>query len=333
MIAPPAIEVLPAEQMGYSGTERLVGQLSSGFNKRGHDTTVIASRGSYLLGVEIVETVPARYGGIQHEETHFQAYKDFLKSEEFDWVDDHTHFFRSHQLGLKNISWSIHDSLPLENPPVRVPMYARSKAHAEYLSELWKCNVDYIYNGVQLDHYRYEENKGDYLLFFGRCNSYKGSIAFAEMCERLGVRGVMAGEDSELRGVPLETVKQILIIANRYPKLHYLGRVSETKKIELLSKAKALVSPLIEPYFPVFDLTLVESQATGTPVICTDRGASREVIRDGETGFVVRNVDEIPDYVDRLNEIDPKACRRNAERFSVERMVNKYIKSYGNMVG
>lgn len=34
--------------------------------------------------------------------------------------------------------------------------------------------------------------------------------------------------------------------------------------------------------------TLLESQACGTPVICTDAGAMHEFVDDGRTGFVVK---------------------------------------------
>jgi glycosyltransferase involved in cell wall biosynthesis len=33
--------------------------------------------------------------------------------------------------------------------------------------------------------------------------------------------------------------------------------------------------------------TLLESQACGTPVVCTDAGAMHEFVDDGRTGFVV----------------------------------------------
>lgn len=44
-------------------------------------------------------------------------------------------------------------------------------------------------------------------------------------------------------------------------------------------------------YTPVPELmgfTLLESQACGTPVICTDAGAMHEFVDDGKTGFVVQ---------------------------------------------
>ncbi|MBU1449323.1 glycosyltransferase [Patescibacteria group bacterium] len=337
LVSSPAIEVLPAEKMNYSGLEKIVGQLSLGLKAKGHEVTVVCAQGSYLPGIEMIESVPAGYKGIRGELEQFEKCREFILKGEFDVIDCHTHFFPEHRL-LKenpaiNLIWSIHDHYPLDRPSVKVPMYARSKAHAEFLSSRWGVPVSYIYNAVDLSHYQYEENKEDYLLFLGRCNFYKGPVVFAELCEKLGLRGILAGEDSELRGVPLETVKQILRIANRYPKLHYLGRVSETKKVELLSKAKALVSPLIEPYFPVFDLTNVESMACGTPVVATDRGAMREIVKDGETGFVVKSVDEIPEVLERIDEIDPSACRGWAANFSIDRMTDRYLEEYSKVSG
>jgi len=229
--------------------------------------------------------------------------------------------------------------MSLERPPAKVPMFARSKAHADFLSKAWGCEVNWIWNGVDLDHYRFESKKENYILFLGRMSEYKGSIVFAEMCERLGIEGIICGEDSEQRGIPIETVKQILKIANRYPKLHYLGRVSETKKVELLSKAKALVSPLMEPFFAVFDLVICEALGSGTPVIVTDRGAPAELLGGvgcTDCGYVAKDVEDLQNALEKFADgeikISSKKCRDRAKLFSVERMINKYLECYERMI-
>lgn len=52
----------------------------------------------------------------------------------------------------------------------------------------------------------------------------------------------------------------------------------------------------------VLGLTLLESMACGTPVVCTDTGPEPELVKDGETGFVVPPNDA-PQMRDRLKRL------------------------------
>jgi glycosyltransferase involved in cell wall biosynthesis len=77
---------------------------------------------------------------------------------------------------------------------------------------------------------------------------------------------------------------------------------------------------------------LVEANATGVPVIAMDLGSCREVIKDGETGFLVDNVTEAVRAVGRVSEIDRRACRsRVQQRFSIETMVEGYERVYSTI--
>jgi glycosyltransferase involved in cell wall biosynthesis len=74
---------------------------------------------------------------------------------------------------------------------------------------------------------------------------------------------------------------------------------------------------------------MAEAMACGTPVISFDRGAAREVVADGKTGFIVDDFEEMIDAVGKIERIDPLDCRNHvAEHFNVERMVDDYIRLY-----
>ena len=54
-----------------------------------------------------------------------------------------------------------------------------------------------------------------------------------------------------------------------------------------------------------------------------------EVINDGHTGFLVADADEMAQVLPRVKEIKRRECRRWVEkRFTVERMVDDYIRVY-----
>jgi glycosyltransferase involved in cell wall biosynthesis len=118
-----------------------------------------------------------------------------------------------------------------------------------------------------------------------------------------------------------ERVKPILP-----PDAEVLGEISHEEKVSLLERAKAVLFPIDWP--EPFGLVMTESMACGTPVIATPRGSVPEVIEDGVTGWIV-DVHDYParaaERLDRLDEIDPLACRARVERlFSKEAMVRGY---------
>jgi glycosyltransferase involved in cell wall biosynthesis len=82
-----------------------------------------------------------------------------------------------------------------------------------------------------------------------------------------------------------------------------------------------------------FGLTLVESMACGTPVIAINRGSIPEVIKDGVTGFVVKDINEAISKVSEISKIDRANCRKRVEEnFTVDIMVDNYIKIFSEIV-
>ncbi len=78
-----------------------------------------------------------------------------------------------------------------------------------------------------------------------------------------------------------------------------------------------------------FGLVLAEANAAGVPVIAMDLGSCREVIEEGQTGFLVNNVSEAVQALPKLPEIDRAACREHVQqRFSIDTMVAAYERVY-----
>lgn len=119
-------------------------------------------------------------------------------------------------------------------------------------------------------------------------------------------------------------------------------------------KSKVFLFPLLweEP----FGFTVVESMACGTPVIAYARGSMPEIIKDGETGYLVNPSDEdirgnfitkkngyegLCEAVQRLYALSDteyqsmrKKSREHAERnFNVDLMTDKYVSLYKSILG
>jgi glycosyltransferase involved in cell wall biosynthesis len=78
-----------------------------------------------------------------------------------------------------------------------------------------------------------------------------------------------------------------------------------------------------------FGLVPIESMACGTPVVSLRSGAAPELVRDGITGFLADDVQEMADAIRRLPVIDRATCRAHvASEFSIHRMADGYEAAY-----
>ncbi|KKR80267.1 MAG: Glycosyl transferase group 1, partial [Candidatus Daviesbacteria bacterium GW2011_GWA1_41_61] len=60
-----------------------------------------------------------------------------------------------------------------------------------------------------------------------------------------------------------------------------------------------------------------------------NKGSIPEIIKDGETGYVVNDVDEMIEAVKKINQIDRAQCRKYAlENFSAQKMADSYEQIY-----
>ena len=107
----------------------------------------------------------------------------------------------------------------------------------------------------------------------------------------------------------------------------YAGSVGPVERKRILGKACALLHPI--QFDEPFGLSVIESMACGTPVIAFNRGSMSELIENGKSGFLVKNMDEAIGAVARIKGIDREYCRDHVEQhFTVDRMIREYIQVY-----
>ena len=107
----------------------------------------------------------------------------------------------------------------------------------------------------------------------------------------------------------------------------YVGHAGPEKRKELLGRASALLHPI--NFNEPFGMSVAEAMLCGTPVIAFNKGAMPELIKDGETGFLVNNVGEAVAAVTKLPSISRQICHDWAiAQFSADKMVDDYLRLY-----
>ena len=101
--------------------------------------------------------------------------------------------------------------------------------------------------------------------------------------------------------------------------LNSLGKLARRKKVESLVTPQRCYSRSTGP--EPFGLAMIEALACGTPVIPFNRGSVLEIIENGKTGFVVRDIEEAASAVAKLSELDRRKYREASEkRFTATQM-------------
>jgi len=79
---------------------------------------------------------------------------------------------------------------------------------------------------------------------------------------------------------------------------------------------------------------MIEAMACGTPVIAFNRGAVRELIEEGLTGFIVEDEAGAIEAVSKIGQLSRQRIRRRfEERFTARRMANNYLAVYSELMG
>ena len=154
---------------------------------------------------------------------------------------------------------------------------------------------------------------GDYYLAVGELMPHKRFDVIVEAFNRLGRRLIIAGDGPQRRRLD----------ALAGPTVELVGRVSDAHMEELMRGCQALVTCAVEE----FGIAVVETLASGRPVIAIAAGGVLETVTEGETGtFFPRSTPaEVAAAVERFDPlaVDPRRCREAAEVFDVDRFTHR----------
>ena len=127
------------------------------------------------------------------------------------------------------------------------------------------------------------------VLFVGRIDPLKGIDrlleAVAYLPDTRGLRLMIVGGDGQSES-EIERLHQLARALGIQDLVTFLGLIKHERMPYFYSAADVCVVP---SYYESFGLVALESLACGTPVVTTDVGDLKKIIRPGETGYVVAN--------------------------------------------
>lgn len=331
MLAPISWRVPPRH---YGPWELVVSLLTEGLVARGVDVTLFATADSQT-SARLAAVCPRPYS----EDPSIDAKvweclhiaHVFERAAEFDLIHNHFDFLPLSYAGLVDtpVLTTIHGF----SSDRILPVYRAydKRTHFVAISEADRHPALHyaatVHHGIRFEDFRLCEDRGEYLLFFGRIHPDKGAAEAIRVARECGRPLLMAGIIQDANYFR-EQVEPHLDGEN----VQYIGSVGPEDRSEVLGGAAALLH--LVSFEEPFGLSVVEAMACGTPVIATRRGSMPEIIRDGENGFLVDSIEAAVEAVPAAATLDRRQIRESArERFSQERMVEGYLRVYRQILG
>jgi glycosyltransferase involved in cell wall biosynthesis len=182
-----------------------------------------------------------------------------------------------------------------------------------------------IENGVPVHALSARHAKRRFALILGRICAEKGVHLAIDAAKRADIPLLIAGDVFPYEAHLNYFASEILPRLDGHRR--FIGPVGFGRKRRLLTAARCLLVPSVVP--ETSSLVAREALACGTPVIGFPHGALLDVIEDGRTGYLVRNVEGMAEAIDTCAGLHPSSCREVARvRFSEERMIAEYFAVY-----
>ncbi|BEP15788.1 hypothetical protein acdb102_40990 [Acidothermaceae bacterium B102] len=319
---------------GYGPWEQVASTLAEGLAARGHEVTLFATADSQTAG-RLLAVAPTGYeedvtlDAKVYEGLHIAA--AFERAAEFDVLSNQFDFLplTFSRLVKTPVVTTIHGF----SSEKIVPVFREYQDVGHYVSISdadRHPDLRYeatIHHGLDPAAFTFRDVSGDYLLFLGRIHPHKGTHRAIALAHQTGLPLVIAGivqDEAYFRDAIVPHLDR--------DGISYVGPVGPQDRDRLLGSALALVH-LID--FPEpFGLSVIESLATGTPVIARPYGSLPELVHDGVTGFLVEDAGAAVVAVDRVRGLRRRDCREDVEaRFSAERMVDQYADLFARVAG
>src|SRR6202041_2808972 len=225
--------------------------------------------------------------------------------------------------------------------------------------------IHVIYNGIDLAEYqKTSDTKAltdygvdpavPYVLFVGRINRQKGVTHLVDAVRHLpsDTQVVLCAGAADTPEIAAELRQKVADARQHHPRIVWIEKmVTKPEAIQLYSNARVFCCPSVYEPFGIINL---EAMACRAPVVASATGGIKEVVVDGETGYLVpfdqdpvtsfpRDPDRFArDLAANLSDLlaDPVKCRRfgeagrkrGEEKFSWTSIADQTISLYQGLI-
>jgi glycosyltransferase involved in cell wall biosynthesis len=329
----------PIPPKKYGGTERIVYHLTEGLVKKGHEVTLFASGDSKtkakLFSVTKRGLISRRIPWQDWWWNNLNYSIAFSKAKNFDIIHSHwTPLGVFFQNFVKTPVLHTFHNIPKRKSHLWQVLKHFKNSNVVFVSKKERKNSKIrfkrefvVYNGIDVSKFKFNPKPKEFFLWVGRICPQKGTKEAILIAKKAKVKLFLVGQ---LQPMYLDYFEKE-IRPNLGKDIKYLGELNENKLISFYRNAKAFLYPL--QWEEPFGLCLVEAMACGTPVIAFKRGSIPEVVKNGKTGFIVKNEKEAIEAIKEIEKIKREDCREWVEKnFNVKKMVEDYEKIYYKLI-
>ncbi|MGH3699381.1 MAG: glycosyltransferase family 4 protein [Pseudonocardiaceae bacterium] len=316
---------------GYGSINRIVADLTEELVARSHDVHLFANADSQTSATlhSIYDRVGEKFLDFGRDWLH--ALFSLREISGFDVLHNHN-LFSGTALGFladaRASMTTVHfdhvddyDFLRRVSPQHWVVQSASQRRRLAWLDTTGTMHM--VRPGIDVAAYRGADRDDGYLLILGQVGEHKGIREAIETARKVGMPLVIAGPVPSWH----ERYFEEYVRPELDQQVQYVGVVGGQRRLDLLQGARALLMP--SQAEETFGLACVEAMASGTAVVVSAAGALPELVVDGVTGFVARDVSAAVAGVERVAEISPAVCRAHVEQhFTIARMTDDYLELY-----
>ncbi len=325
----------------HGGTEWIVYELCQQLTKRGHDVVLFAS-GDSTVDCALQSVVPLA--------TLYDGESTFYLEKEFETRNTYNLYRQADRFDLIHAHWPTlapYFSPYADTPTLITYAYIEKELHEYYRNQFPRCfpvcishsqarmlgdeSLPVVYNGIAVDRIPFHSQPEDFFMAVGRMTPGKGIAEAIQIAKKAKVRLLIVGDVTP--HLPW-SAKYFATEVQPYidgSNIRHIAQLPHDELMRAIARARGFLFP--SQWEEPFGMIVAEAMAAGTPVLTYPRGSMPELVKDGETGYLVGGEDEMVEAIHRIGHLNRRRCREWVEeRFSVDQMVAGYEKLYREIV-
>lgn len=332
------------------GVELSLYNIAQEMRRRGYIVQIVAPKGSYFESLPDIVQIPGELQTIaQSQERNdpivmpsdsvlanmweyarqVQTEYDLIVNFAYDWLPFYLTPFFSRPIAHFVSMGSLYEAMDCmikqtaDRFPGTIGFYTASQAKTFAL----EYDCPYLGSGIDLSVYEFCAQPQKRLAWLGRIAPEKGLEDAVAAAKKMQIPLKIMGK------MPDETYWQQICAAYPNAPIEYLGFLSTSAMQQQVRQCQALL--MTPRWVEAFGNVAIEALACGVPVISYRRGGPAEIVQDGKTGFLVEpdSVAELVNAIARLQEIDRRACRQQAEtEFSLTALGDRFEKWFRDIL-